>query len=228
MLLPWILTRMLGLGVFRRGGKGQIALTFDDGPDPEYTPKLLDMLKENGIQATFFVLGAKAEKHPELIKRIHEEGHQIGVHNYYHLSNWLMTPWRVKKQHVNRSADIVEAITGVRPTYYRPPWGIINIFDFFLMEKYQIVLWSLMGHDWSSRIGRKKLKQRLVTEVSDGSVILLHDSGETFGADRDAPYFMLLALEEVLEDYKRKQFESSCGWIKWSVTERIRKQAVAA
>ncbi|WP_081757029.1 polysaccharide deacetylase family protein [Gorillibacterium massiliense] len=205
MLLPWILTRMLGLGVYRKGGKGQIALTFDDGPDPEYTPKLLDLLKEHSIKATFFVLGAKAERNPELIKRIHDEGHQIGVHNYVHFSNWLMTPWRVKKYHVNRSADIVESITGVRPTYYRPPWGIINIFDFFLKGQYQIVLWSVMAHDWSSRVGRTDLKQRLTAEVTDGSIILLHDSGQTLGADQDAPSYMLQALSEVLEEFKQKQ-----------------------
>ncbi|WJH35220.1 polysaccharide deacetylase family protein [Paenibacillus sp. CC-CFT747] len=81
------------MGVIRQGGKGQIALTFDDGPDPVYTPRLLDLLKERGIRATFFVLGSKAEKHPDLIRRMHEEGHQIGIHNYTHLSNWLMTPW---------------------------------------------------------------------------------------------------------------------------------------
>ena len=204
MLLPWIITRMLGLGVINRAGKGEVALTFDDGPDPDYTPKLLDLLKEHQITATFFVLGEKAEKHPDLIRRIHQEGHQIGIHNYSHSSNWLMSPMRVKSRHVDHSADIVERITGTRPTYYRPPWGIINIFDFLLKKEYQIVLWSLMAKDWSSRFGRTGLKQRLVTEPYDGSVILLHDSGETFGADRDAPAFMLSALGEALTFYKEK------------------------
>lgn len=201
MLLPWILTRMLSVGVIRRGGKGQLALTFDDGPDPTYTPKLLDLLKEHGIQATFFVLGAKAEKYPELIRRIHEEGHQIGIHNYTHFSNWLMSPWKVKRRHVDRSASIVEGITGTRPTYYRPPWGIINIFDFNLKRHYNIVLWSLMTHDWNGSIGSTGLKERLSAGVSDGAIILLHDSGDTFGADADAPGHMLEALADVLTDY---------------------------
>ncbi|MBC8080545.1 MAG: polysaccharide deacetylase family protein [Gorillibacterium sp.] len=204
MLLPWIITRMLGYGVINRVGKGEVALTFDDGPDPEYTPLLLDLLYQHNISATFFVLGEKAEKYPDLIKRIHREGHQLGIHNYSHSSNWLMSPRRVKNHHVDRSADIVERITGTRPTFYRPPWGIINVFDFKLKKDYQIVLWSLMARDWSSQFGRTDLKNRLVTGQSDGSVILLHDSGETFGADRDAPMYMLEALQEVLVVYKQK------------------------
>ena len=202
MLVPWILTRMLSVGVIRRGGKGQLALTFDDGPDPKYTPKLLDLLKENGIRATFFVLGSKAEQHPELIRRMHEEGHLIGIHNYTHFSNWVMTPWRVKRRHVDRSAAIVEGITGVRPIYYRPPWGIINLFDYGLRKDYKIVIWSLMPHDWNNSVGTELLKRRLLDEVQDGSVVLLHDSGETLGADDDAPTYMLEALTDVIGQYK--------------------------
>ncbi|MCL6458815.1 MAG: polysaccharide deacetylase family protein, partial [Gorillibacterium sp.] len=185
-------------------------------------------LHEHKISATFFVLGEKAEKHPDLIRRIHREGHQLGIHNYSHSSNWLMTPKQVKNRHVDRSADIVEKITGTRPTFYRPPWGIINIFDFKLKKDYQIVLWSLMTGDWSSRIGRTELTHRLVTEQSDGSVILLHDSGETFGADRDAPMYMLQALREVLVIYKQKNlsFIRIDQITKPEPTESLRKRAL--
>lgn len=207
-MVPWILTRILGLGVFRRGeGQRRIALTFDDGPDPAYTPQLLDLLRRHGVTATFFVLGRKAEKHPELIRRIHGEGHQLGIHNYTHLSNWLMTPWTVRRKQVNRSADIVEAITGVRPTCYRPPWGIINLCDFRLRKDYTIVLWSLMAHDWRRSVGANRLKEFLLRKAKDGSVVLLHDSGETFGADRDAPAAMLKALDAVIDELKRRGFE---------------------
>lgn len=207
MVVPWIMTRVIGIGVFRKGKTaGQIALTFDDGPDPIYTPKLLDLLKKHGVRATFFVLGSKAEKHPDLIRRIHEDGHQIGVHNYTHLSNWLMAPWAVRKRHVIRSADIVEGITGVRPAYYRPPWGIINLFDFRLNSSFRLVMWSHMGRDWNSRIGQTKLRSSLVNGVREGAVILLHDSGETLGADRDAPMHMLAALEDALVEFGRRNW----------------------
>lgn len=198
-LVPWVVTRIFSIGVFRKGSAGnRIALTFDDGPDPEYTPLLLDLLKKHDVKATFFVLGAQAERHPDLIERIHREGHQIGIHNYSHKSNWLMSPWSVRRHQVERSADIVSSITGSKPAYYRPPWGILNFFDLFTLKSYQIVLWSVMPKDWRSRIARKKLKSRLEARIREGSVILLHDSGQTFGADHDAPAHMLTALDDVI------------------------------
>lgn len=207
MFIPWVLTRIFGIGVFRKGSvQREIAFTFDDGPDPKYTPLLLDLLKKHNVKATFFVVGQKAEHHPELIKRIHEDGHQIGIHNYIHASNWLMTPWTIKKEHLLRSADVIEAITGDRPTYYRPPWGILNIWDFFLKKQYHIVFWSLMAHDWRSHVSKRKLENKLLRKITDGSVILLHDSGETFGADHDAPFYMLEALDHVLVDLKTRSF----------------------
>jgi peptidoglycan/xylan/chitin deacetylase (PgdA/CDA1 family) len=163
MFIPWLITRIFGVGVFRKGNvRREIAFTFDDGPDPKYTPQLLDLLKKHNVKATFFVLGQKAELNPAIIKRIHDEGHQIGIHNYIHASNWLMTPWTIKKEHIHKSADIIEAITGERPTYYRPPWGILNLGDFFLKKQYHIVFWSLMAYDWRSHISKKKLKDKLL------------------------------------------------------------------
>jgi peptidoglycan/xylan/chitin deacetylase (PgdA/CDA1 family) len=208
MFIPWVLTRIFGIGVFRKGSiRREIAFTFDDGPDPKYTPQLLDLLKKHNVKATFFVLGQKAELNPGIIQRIYDEGHQIGIHNYIHASNWLMTPWTIKKEHIHKSADIIEAITGARPTYYRPPWGILNIADFFLKKQYHLVFWSLMAYDWRSHASKKKLKSKLLHKITDGSVILLHDSGETFGADHDAPFYMLEALDQVLEDIKRRGFQ---------------------
>ncbi|RKN84110.1 polysaccharide deacetylase family protein [Paenibacillus ginsengarvi] len=198
-IVPWVVTRIFAIGVFRRGkASNQVALTFDDGPDPVYTPHLLDLLRKHGAKATFFVLGSKAERYPELIKRIHDEGHQLGIHNYSHTSNWFMSPWSVRDKHADRSADIVASITGTKPAFYRPPWGILNFFDLFFLKSYTVVLWSVMPKDWRSRIGRNKLKARLMRSIRPGSVVLLHDSGETFGADRDAPAYMLEALDEVL------------------------------
>ncbi|GIP34044.1 polysaccharide deacetylase family protein [Paenibacillus sp. J2TS4] len=204
MIIPWIISRVFGWGVHRRGKQSrQAALTFDDGPDPNYTPKLLDLLQLYNIKATFFVLGSKAEQHPELIQRIHREGHQIGVHNYTHMSNWLMTPGKVRKRHVDHSADIVERITGVRPSFYRPPWGILNLGDFLLKRQYSIVMWSLMAGDWNVKTVKKRLRKLLLTRVTDGSVILLHDSGKTLGADPEAPHYMLEALGETLAQWDR-------------------------
>lgn len=118
-----MISRLFGYRVFRRGiGRTDYGLTFDDGPDPHYTPLLLDLLKRYDAKATFFVVGSHAERHPEIIKRMHDEGHLIGIHNYVHKTNWLMRPATVRKQ-IDRTDEIIFSITGERSTYYRPPWG---------------------------------------------------------------------------------------------------------
>ncbi|WP_172798903.1 polysaccharide deacetylase family protein [Paenibacillus sp. FJAT-26967] len=202
-LLPTALIRRFGLGVYRgRSDCTSAALTFDDGPDPQYTPRLLDLLAASGARATFFVLGAKAEHHPELIRRMHEEGHLVGLHNYVHHSNGLMTPWKVRRS-LRQSADIIERITGTRPVHYRPPWGVFNVFDLLLIRRFRIVLWSTAAYDWRSSGGKEKILLRLRDRIKSGAVILLHDSGDTLGANRDAPAHMLEALAEVLADARR-------------------------
>ncbi|MFB7816762.1 polysaccharide deacetylase family protein [Paenibacillus chitinolyticus] len=203
-LVPTFLIRRLGYGVFKsRSDSPCAALTFDDGPDPQYTPQLLDLLARKGTRATFFVLGAKAEHYPDLIRRMHEEGHLVGLHNYMHHSNALMTPWKVRRT-LEHSADVIERITGIRPVHYRPPWGVFNVFDFLLIRKFRIVLWSMAAFDWRSRGGTDKIKRKLIGKVKDGAVILLHDSGDTLGANPDAPGYMIEALADVLEDARRR------------------------
>lgn len=205
-IVPTLITR-IGLGVYKEGHtEHEIAFTFDDGPDPLYTPHLLDLLKKHGIKATFFVVGSKAEAFPELIGRMHREGHLIGIHNYKHFPNWLLSPRQVRRQ-LQRSVNAIEQLTGERPTYYRPPWGLLTFFDLLLRKQFQIVLWSVMVGDWSSKPGNEAIRTRLLKLIKAGSVIVLHDSGETFGADFDAPLHMLHALDEVLMDVCSKGYK---------------------
>lgn len=181
----------------KKGNGRQVAFTFDDGPHPVYTPQLLDLLKKFQVKATFFVLGSKAAQYPELILRMHREGHLIGIHNYRHYPNAFMTPKQICQQ-IDQTAEIVMQITGERPSYYRPPWGILNFFDLWIHQDFHIVLWSVMAGDWKRRGGSSKVKKRLIRRLKDGSIFLLHDSGETFGADVDAPENTLQALREFL------------------------------
>lgn len=205
-IIPTLLVRLFGLGVYKEGRADRcIFLTFDDGPDPQYTPQLLDLLKRYDIRATFFVLGSKARQHPELILRMHEEGHLIGIHNYSHWANALLTPARVRKQ-IDDAAKEVEAIVGVKPVYYRPPWGVINLFDFLLLKQFRMVLWSLIVGDWRSSGGAVRIKRRLDSRFKDGAVIVLHDSGRTFGANEDAPAYMLQALQQFLEEMTQRRY----------------------
>ncbi|BAU27083.1 peptidoglycan/xylan/chitin deacetylase (PgdA/CDA1 family) [Aneurinibacillus soli] len=205
-VIPGIMARMTGMGAFRKGHRVRgIALTFDDGPDPRYTPYLLDLLKKYNVKATFFVVGSKAEKHPAIIRRMQEEGHVIGIHNYVHRSNWVTNPWKLWQQ-IHHSADIIERITGQRPMYYRPPWGLFTIFDFIMGKEFFFVLWSAMAGDWRIQVDHNVLQKRILTCLHGGCVLVLHDSGETFGADHDAPLYMLKALEGVLQDDVSKTY----------------------
>lgn len=207
-VIPYILSFVFGIRVFRRNkNTSNITFTFDDGPDPNYTPILLDLLKKYRVKATFFVVGSKAEKLPELIQRIHKEGHLIGIHNYVHHANWFMTPWKVRKG-LTRSAEIIEKIIGIRPTYYRPPWGLLNIFDLILKNKYEMILWSVMVGDWRTSLGSEEVKNRLLTKIKGGDVIILHDNGDTIGANSDAPLNMINALAMVLQQLNSQDIKS--------------------
>lgn len=205
--LPGLVSRTFGFRVFKRGrAKNEIALTFDDGPDPKYTSMLLDLLKRYDAKATFFVVGTHAEKHPELLQRMKDEGHIIGIHNYVHKTNWFMRPKSVKRQ-IHRTSEIIRKATGVRPVYYRPPWGIVNLFDFSNLGYLQIILWSSLFGDWRKRVGADRLLKRMLKKLRPGEVMLLHDCGSTFGADYDAPANMLDALEPFLIEGQRRGFQ---------------------
>jgi peptidoglycan/xylan/chitin deacetylase (PgdA/CDA1 family) len=196
--LPGLLSRMFGFRVIKRGfSDTEISLTFDDGPDPQYTPQLLDLLHQYQVKATFFIVGKHAEKYPEIIRRMHREGHSIGIHNYSHQSNWIIHPKAVSR-HVRETSNIIERITGIKPQFYRPPWGILNVFDLASRENLQIVLWSIMPGDWRKSTGAQKIRDRMLKRLRGGAIILLHDSGNTLGADLDAPQHTIEALKEFI------------------------------
>jgi peptidoglycan/xylan/chitin deacetylase (PgdA/CDA1 family) len=172
-----------------------VHLTFDDGPNPLYTPLLLDLLKLYNAKATFFVLGKKAAKYPELILRMKEEGHTIGVHNDKHTSNCFTDPFTFHYQLIKASLRI-ENITGEKPFYYRPPWGHFNLFSWTAMKDFKIIMWKYAPRDWNV-METNTLTDRLLSHLENRSIILLHDCGETLGADKLAPRIMLEALREV-------------------------------
>ncbi|GKU75624.1 polysaccharide deacetylase family protein [Paenibacillus sp. L3-i20] len=226
--LPGLISRTFGFRVFKKGRvKKEIALTFDDGPDPTYTPLLLDLLARYNAKATFFVVGSHAEEQGELLRRMQKEGHVIGIHNYIHKSNWLMRPKSVKRQ-IERTNDIIEQAVGKRSIYYRPPWGIINVFDYSNLGYLQIILWSAMFGDWRIRLGAEGLKRRMMKKLRPGEVMLLHDCGMTFGANKDAPRNMLIALEAYLAEGEKRgyTFVGIDEMIKLTDAERAIHQSV--
>ena len=155
--------------------RGYVALTFDDGPIPDYTPALLDALKERGVPATFFLLGSQVTKHPEIVTRMYEEGHLIGNHSYNHpiLSNIGRN--RAFGE-LERTSDGIEEITGSRPRVLRPPYGVQNETVLAMARELDmsVILWSVDPRDWQYR-DAETVRDHVVSHVNDGSVILLHD-----------------------------------------------------
>lgn len=226
--LPGLISRTFGFRVFKRGRASRdISLTFDDGPDPKYTPLLLDLLARYNAKATFFVVGANAEKHPELLRRMSDEGHIIGIHNYVHKSNWIMRPKEVRRQ-IHRTSEIIRDATGETPIFYRPPWGIVNLFDFSRLGYLQIILWSAMFGDWRARVGVERLTKRMLKKLRPGEVLLLHDCGTTLGADQDAPAHMLQALECYMQAGREKGYRFVTIGEMMELTDRFREKQAAA
>lgn len=222
--LPGLFSRLFGFRVFKKGESERgVSLTFDDGPDPVYTPRMLDLLQRYGVKATFFVVGKHAEAHPDIIERMHREGHAIGIHNYLHRSNWLMRPKTVARQ-VSRTSEIIERITGEKPKLYRPPWGIMNIFDFASRHRLNIVLWSMMAGDWRESTGAGKIYSRLARSLRGGQVYLLHDCGNTFGADIGAPRQTVEALERFIPEALQRGFSFVRVDELMAVTEKARSK----
>ncbi|MFC3886156.1 polysaccharide deacetylase family protein [Bacillus songklensis] len=207
-IIPTILIRSFSYRIVKRKPKDkQFALTFDDGPHPVYTSRLLDLLKEFDMKATFFVVTTNARRHPEIIQRMRDEGHEIGVHHDEHISTWVMTPFQVGKQ-LRRSREAIIELTGDTPVYYRPPWGHFNISTLFVVKPFQVVMWSDIFQDWKLSMGKNRLARNMRSRLSDGAIFVLHDNGDTFGADQEAPEMMLEALEQFLPYVKERGYKS--------------------
>ncbi|GLC83084.1 polysaccharide deacetylase family protein [Lacrimispora brassicae] len=153
-------------------GDKQIALTFDDGPHSVYTPRLLDGLRERGVQATFFLLGENVEGKEAIVKQMEEDGHLVGNHGYTHvqMSKELVG---TACQQIEQNNRQIEEITGVRPQYLRPPYGSWNE-ELECTTNMTVVLWNLDPLDWKSK-NTKKVVRYIVKHVEPGDIILLHD-----------------------------------------------------
>ncbi|MGN1197503.1 MAG: polysaccharide deacetylase family protein [Acetatifactor sp.] len=154
----------------------KIAITFDDGPHPSYTEQLLDGLKERGVHATFFVTGEHAGLHPEIIKRMQNEGHLIGNHTYSHIQLTKNNREDFKEELIMTN-KVIKEITGEEVQYVRPPYGSwdksfekeLNMFP---------VLWTVDPLDWSSK-NVTGITRKIVTNTKENDIILMHDYFET-------------------------------------------------
>jgi peptidoglycan-N-acetylglucosamine deacetylase len=186
----------------RVGGASCVALTFDDGPDPVDTPKLLDLLRDKGVKATFFVVGKRADQHPEIVRRAWAEGHLIANHTWSHYSLFcFLTPGRLRAE-IERGTESVRRSCGFRPRLFRSPVGLRHA----LLRPYlkdaglEYVSWSIRTRDtltWNSAA----LTRRILDRASGGDIILLHDRLPR------GTRVMLEALPGVIDALRERGFE---------------------
>jgi chitin deacetylase len=155
-----------------------IALTFDDGPWPQTTSKVLAVLKKQNVKATFFVVGKQVEQHPQLVKQAVAEGHAIGNHSWSHQYHHYSSS--AAAHELDKTAALVHKLTGVKTSLFRPPAGILNngLVASAQQKKYAVVMWSIDSKDWrSGRTTKQALVDNLLKEAKSGGIVLLHDGG---------------------------------------------------
>lgn len=153
-----------------------LLLTFDDGPDPVSTPRILEILSKHRVYAIFFCTGIKAEKYPGLMETIRSYGHTIGNHGYSHLSGWKTS----KSSYI---ADIEKADGLTSPDLFRPPYGMLTPWQYkALKKKYKIFFWDLMPFDFDTSFGSGNVFKVLKEKIRPGSIIVLHDSPLSYAA----------------------------------------------
>ncbi len=159
--------------------KNEIALTFDDGPNPEYTPQVLDLLGQHKAKATFFCIGQHIEKHPELFKRIITEGHSVGNHTYSHSKSFGFFSTKKVTDELNRTIALVKNRTGKQMNLYRPAFGVTNPMIEKAVNQLNIISigWSVRSLDTTER-SETIILDRITSKISKGDVVLLHDTSQ--------------------------------------------------
>ncbi|THF69167.1 polysaccharide deacetylase family protein [Deinococcus sp. Arct2-2] len=202
MGLPYFLVQRLNLGVVRQGSEAEktVALTFDDGPDPATTPAVLDALGAANVRATFFVIAANAEAHPNLIGRLLTEGHEVEPHAARHVHAWIRSPWGALLDPLS-AARRVSAVTGQPARFHRPPHGAYTLATVLGQRMAGVTgaHWSAEGGDWQRGATPETLPAQVLAKLHPGAVLVLHDAGP--GASVTVP-----ALPELLRQMQE------AGW----------------
>jgi peptidoglycan/xylan/chitin deacetylase (PgdA/CDA1 family) len=162
-------------GIPRRCAAG-VALTFDDGPHPQGTPAVLEILAAHGARATFFLIGEQVQRRPALAAEILAAGHAVGLHAHRHRCQLRLTKRQLADDFA-RGADAIASATGAPPELHRPPYGIYTAAGLELARRrFAPVLWSRWGKDWRRFTTHQRIANRAATGIADGDVILLHDA----------------------------------------------------
>lgn len=206
-LFPSLYHKHLNPAVMRRTGIPRtVMLTFDDGPDPEYTGRLLELLKKEEVRAVFFLVVREAGGQKELVERLLSEGHQVGFHSVTHQNAMLRSFFHTKKDFRAGYEFLKEK--GIDRFYYRPPWGLTNMFTWYYVKKYgmKLVLWDVMAEDWEAGATAESIAEKCLRRTKSGSIICLHDGGRRSGGAPGAPQRTIRALETVIPALKARGY----------------------
>jgi peptidoglycan/xylan/chitin deacetylase (PgdA/CDA1 family) len=175
--IPWWLKRLHNKGlIWSRSTKHKrIYLSFDDGPHPTITNFVLDILKENGIKATFFCIGDNVLKYPETFERIVKEQHSIGNHTHNHLNGW-------KTDNIQYYKNILQAAKHIPSKLFRPPYGKIKPTqaNYLLKRGWRIIMWNSLSADFDMSIDGITCFNNVISTMKNGSIIVFHDSEKAF------------------------------------------------
>ena len=184
----------------KKNTKNNVWLTFDDGPTPEVTPFILNTLRKMDIKATFFLVGEQIDRYPELFNQIMNDGHRVANHSYSHINSW--------KSKSSVYLNDIEKCQKFMPgnNLFRPPYGRITPSQIMrLKKKYQIILWDVLSWDFSLSISSKKVKQNVLKNTTEGSIIVFHNNEKSFNT-------LKKILEKTLIELKQKKISFSIAW----------------
>lgn len=205
MDLLWVKTNRFIKWIFPKyvweipNNENKIYLTFDDGPTPEITEWVLELLKRHNIKATFFCIGNNIEKHPEIFQKVIADGHSIGNHTFNHLKGWKTKT----VDYIENTRLCKETIqsNSVNSKLFRPPYGKIKFSQSRILRKmgYKIIMWDVLSVDYDKNITPEKCLENVIKNTASGSVIVFHDSIKAFGN-------LEFALPKAIEQLKEKGF----------------------
>jgi len=176
----------------------EVVLTFDDGPDPENTPVILDILDRFGIKSTFFLIGKKIKGNEDLVRKIVEKGHKIGNHSYEHSILWDFNFSGKIRNDIQKTRDIIFELTGFSTNYFRPPYGVINpmVHKALKILDYRVIAWNKRSFDTILK-SQKTIFRRMTRKLGPGDILLFHDTSK----------LTLVVLEPIIIAIKEKNFQ---------------------
>ncbi len=193
--IPKLIQNLLYYFEFKIKGENKtLYLTFDDGPIPEVTPEVLDILDKYNAKATFFCVADNIKKYPEVFQSIIDRGHRLGNHTYHHIKGWE-TPNNEYFEDIERANQLVNS------NLFRPPYGRIGFFQAReLRKKYRLILWSVLSYDYSGKLSKENVWDNIRKSVTDNDIILFHDNIKA----RDN---MIYSLSNTLFFYSKRGFQ---------------------